>query len=579
MASKAEALVIVIDVSPSMTDAAEDGKSPLDKCVTAANMILQRKIFTDTKKNKDEAALILFGTEGTDNSLNQQFGDGNYENITVSREMNVIDLEMLKFVNDGVVPGTADGDFIDALVVALDHMNTKCSGRKMDQKVVLFSDLQHDFNADKLDSIIDGMKMNNVNMIFVGPDIDSNDDDDNGGGENGAGGNQGPSAKPLSEQQRLGVGCMDRILEEVDGDGISIDEVLPMLSYFEIRRKKQVTTYRGTIDIGSDLKINTYSYVKTKEERPASWKKLSALAENAANRDTLAVDIQRTYHLNDADRTDVETENVAKAYRYGKTIVPMTAEDQKSMKLQTTKSCKVLGFTSCENVPRNLYTRDTCHILTPQPGDQHAAVAFSSLCHALAEKKMVAIVRYVARGNTDPKLGFLSPHIKSQYDSLIFIALPYREDIRSYLFPSLDNSKTQQNQSSEQQDNAVDALIDTMALIENAVKDEDGEKEQSEELYKPRELLNPVNQRQCQCIQSRALSNVEGELPSVEEYIERTVRVNPVVAQRCEATINDLKSMFPLKEVDTKKKDIFQQEEKTDGIIINSYYLLFIYLL
>ena len=65
MASKAEALVIVIDVSPSMTDAAEDGKSPLDKCVTAANMILQRKIFTDTKKNKDEAALILFGTEGT----------------------------------------------------------------------------------------------------------------------------------------------------------------------------------------------------------------------------------------------------------------------------------------------------------------------------------------------------------------------------------------------------------------------------------------------------------------------------------------------------------------------------------
>lgn len=566
MASKAEALVIVIDVSPSMSNAGEDGKSPLDKCLTAANMILQRKIFTDTKKNKDEAALILFGTDGTENSLNQEFGDGNYENITVSREMNVIDLEMLKFVNNGVLPGTVNGDFIDALVVALDHMNTKCSGRKMDQKVVLFSDLQHEFNTDKLDSIIDGMKRNNVKMIFVGPDIDSNDD------ESEVGGNHGPSGKPLSEQQRLGVGCMDRILEEVDGDGISIDEVLPMLSYFEIRRKKQVTTYRGTIDIGSELKINTYSYVKTKEERPASWKKLSALAENAANRDTLAVDIQRTYHLNDADRTDVESENVAKAYRYGKTIVPMTAEDQKSMKLQTTKSCKVLGFTSCENVPRNLYTRDTCHILTPQPGDQHAAVAFSSLCHALAEKKMVAIVRYVARGNSDPKLGFLSPHIKSQYDSLIFIALPYREDIRSYLFPSLDNSKTQ-NQSTEQQDNAIDALIDNMGLIENAVKDEDHEKEQSEELYKPSELLNPVNQRQCQCIQSRALSNVEGELPSVEEYIERTVRVNPVVAQRCEATINDLKNIFPLEEADTKKKDIFQEEEKTDGILLIIVYI------
>ena len=561
MAIKPEALVIVIDVSPSMTNQGEDGKTPLEKCVTAANMILQRKIFTDTKKNKDEAALILYGTEGTDNALNQNFGSGNYENITISREMNVIDIEMLKFVNSGVVPGTAEGDFIDALVIALDHLNTKCSGRKMEQKVVLFSNLQHEFNADKLDSIINGIKGNNVNLIFVGPDVNNNEDDE---GEGSVVKNLPPGSKPLSEQQRIGVQCMSHILEEVDGDGISIDEVLPMLSYFELRRKKQVTTYRGSIDIGSDLKINTWSYVKTKEERPASWKKLSALAENAANRDTLAVDIQRTYHLNDADCTDVDKDNVAKAYRYGKTIVPMTDEDQKSTKLQTTKSCKVLGFTSCQNVPRNLYTRDVCHILTPQPGDQHAAVAFSSLCHALAEKKMVAIVRYVTRANTDPKLGFLSPHIKGQYDGLIFIALPYREDIRSYLFGSLNKT---QNESSDQQDIAVDALIDNMGLIETAVKEEDSEKDQFEELFKPSQLLNPVNQRQCQCIQSRALDFVEGELPSVEEYIERTVRVSPVVAERCEATLNNLKNLFPLKQVDAKKKDIFkEEEEKNDGI-------------
>ena len=50
---------------------------------------------------------------------------------------------------------------------------------------------------------------------------------------------------------------------------------------------------------------------------------------------------------------------------------------------------------------------------------QHAAVAFSSLCHALQEKEMVAIVRYVSRGNTDPKLGFLAPHIKSSYEVCI----------------------------------------------------------------------------------------------------------------------------------------------------------------
>jgi len=42
-----------------------------------------------------------------------------------------------------------------------------CRGRKMEQKVVLFSNLHHDFSADKLDDIINGLKANNVNLIFV----------------------------------------------------------------------------------------------------------------------------------------------------------------------------------------------------------------------------------------------------------------------------------------------------------------------------------------------------------------------------------------------------------------------------
>ena len=41
---------------------------------------------------------------------------------------------------------------------------------------------------------------------------------------------------------------------------------------------------------------------------------------------------------------------ICPAYRYGKTLVPMVEEDKKAMKLQTTKGCKVLGFTSKENV-------------------------------------------------------------------------------------------------------------------------------------------------------------------------------------------------------------------------------------
>lgn len=48
-----------------------------------------------------------------------------------------------------------------------------------------------------------------------------------------------------------------------------------------------------------------------KEERPASWKKLSALAEHAANRDTMGVEMQRSFHLNDEDQTEVDKDNTA----------------------------------------------------------------------------------------------------------------------------------------------------------------------------------------------------------------------------------------------------------------------------
>ena len=40
----------------------------------------------------------------------------------------------------------------------------------------------------------------------------------------------------------------------------------------------------------------------------------------------------------------------------------------------------------------------------------------SALIHALHETEMVAIVRYVWRNNGNPKLAFLSPCIKNDYE-------------------------------------------------------------------------------------------------------------------------------------------------------------------
>lgn len=49
---------------------------------------------------------------------------------------------------------------------------------------------------------------------------------------------------------------------------------------------------------------------------------------------------------------------------------------------------------------------------------QHAAVALSAFINGMYELNTVAIVRYCRQKNAAPKLGFLSPHIKQDYEVL-----------------------------------------------------------------------------------------------------------------------------------------------------------------
>ena len=51
-----------------------------------------------------------------------------------------------------------------------------------------------------------------------------------------------------------------------------------------------------------------------KSEKPVSFKKLSAISQASANPNTMAVKMDRTYHLNDEDETDVMKEQVISGF-------------------------------------------------------------------------------------------------------------------------------------------------------------------------------------------------------------------------------------------------------------------------
>ncbi|GCB74359.1 hypothetical protein scyTo_0003449, partial [Scyliorhinus torazame] len=73
--------------------------------------------------------------------------------------------------------------------------------------------------------------------------------------------------------------------------------------------------------------------------------------------------------------------------------------------------------------------------------DEHAAVALSALIHALEELDMVAIVRYVYDRRSNPQVGVAFPLIKDKYECLVYIQLPFMEDLRQFTFTSLKNNK------------------------------------------------------------------------------------------------------------------------------------------
>lgn len=70
---------------------------------------------------KDEIALILIGTDCTNNVLNTTLGD--YEHISVAFNLEQTNWQMLRILEREIeAPTSSEGDWLDALIVAMDFL-------------------------------------------------------------------------------------------------------------------------------------------------------------------------------------------------------------------------------------------------------------------------------------------------------------------------------------------------------------------------------------------------------------------------------------------------------------------------
>ncbi|NXK01538.1 XRCC5 protein, partial [Herpetotheres cachinnans] len=550
------AIVLCLDVGFTMSSSAPGEESSLEQAKKIMMKFVQRQVFAESK---DEVAVVLFGTDGTRNNLAS--GD-QYQNITVHRSLMLPDFDLLEDIQDVIKPGSEQADFLDAIIVCMDLLQKETIGKKYEKRhIELFTDLSSPVSEDQLEIIIANLKKTGISLQFFLPfPVDVGD----GGGDISAcehshvHRNSFPR-KGLTEQQKEGIDVVRKLMHTLDKEGgleeiYTFRESLERLSMFK-KIERRPMAWPCQLTIGSNLSIRIVAYKSVTEEKVKKmWTVVDAktLRKDDVQKETV-------YCLNDDDETEVQKEDTIQGFRYGSDIVPFSKEDEEQMKYKTEAKCfSVLGFSRSSQIQRHYYMGNHVLKVFAAKDDENAAVAFSALVHALDELKVVAIVRYAYDRRCNPQIGVAFPYIKDAYECLIYVQLPYVEDLRQYIFSSLKNNK--KCIPTADQLSAVDSLIDSMNLV---YEDDDGET--FEDLFKPSKIPNPYFQRFYQCLQHKAFHPNE-PLPPAEQHLLEMLEMPCVVKERCQAPLEKVRTLFPLKEVGKKKEektaqDIFKDNE------------------
>lgn len=399
---------------------------------------------------------------------------------------------------------------MDALIVGADLLLTMTSGKKtFEKKIFLLTNPESNkpINTNGLNEIISQLNDHSINLNVI---IMDDGIRDSGEGEN------------------------EKVLKEFcenlfDGSVYFIDEASSLLQQFMTRRVRQVSTFRGSLTLmPRDLEIPVNLFTKTSVQRLPSAKKYSPYGKDGVERNLS----YREY----GGGTTSGRDELIKAYRYGRSLVPFHKIDEAQMEFKSSKSFHVLGFLSSSKIDRESFMSGV-YAIVGEPGNLVAQKAISALARALYEKDNVALVRYVRAEGNPPKLGILIPRIKLSYESLLFNILPYSEDHRRYIFASFPERIT----ITPEQDEAMRKWISEMDLM-TAARDEDGEEMES---LRPGDTYNITFQAHYSAVQNRAL-HPESPLISPDPSLLKHLSTPSTLIESSSESFGRLKQLFPL---------------------------------
>ncbi|KAG0644451.1 SPOC like C-terminal domain-containing protein [Tuber brumale] len=512
MADK-QATVYVIDLGATLSRVHPSrGESDLDYTLT---YIWDKITATmSTGRKTDVIGVVGFRTENTDNTM--ATADG-YENICVLAPIAQFLMDHVRDLNRVLVPSRGKGeggDGFSAICIAVDMIMRYCRKLKYIKNVVLVTDGRGEWDDEGCEEIVGQIQEEGINLTVLGVDFD---DEEYGFVEE----------KKVPKKAR-NEKVIKKIVEACNEGGQELGifgtlaEAIYELGKPRLKKVRPVASFRGELTLGNPemydtaFSINVERYPRTAIAKPISASSYTTKTEKLGSdgevsgdgpaskvTDLQAVKNARAYQIEDdaaaGGMMDIEKEQMEKGYKYGRTVVPISTTDETITVLETEPGLRVIGFVPVEKY-RRYFSMSTTNVIVGAKDNPKAAMALSSLIHALFELEAYALARLVTKKNVAPVLVLLAPFIDADYECLIDVQVPFTEDVRHYRFPALDKVTTISGKVLEKHrflptpglEKQMSDYVDKMDLMTANDDEDEAEYATVDETFSP--ILHRINQ-------------------------------------------------------------------------------------
>lgn len=586
MADK-EATVYIVDVGKSMGER-RHGRSVTD--LEWAMQYVWDRITETVATGRKTAMMGVIGlrTDGTSNELED---DLHFSHISVLSNIKQFLMPDIRKLEDELKPSQTDkGDSISAIILAIQMIITHCKKLKYRRKIVLVTNGQGRMSDENLDEIVKRIKEDNIELVVMGTDFDDAE--------------YGYKEEDKDPQKAENETLLRTLVEDCDGVYGTFEQAVAELDVPRVKAVKSMASFKGYLQLGnpedydSAIRIPVERYYRTYVAKPptassfvlrsdpAAGKEEAESSEAAAAKsesqsgDTNAlttVRSMRTYHVEDESapggKIDVERDDLAKGYEYGRTAVHISETDENVTILETYAGLELIGFIQSGQYQRYMHMSNT-NIIVGQRANDKATLALSSFIHALFELECYAVARLVTKENKPPVVVLLAPSIEPDYECLLEVQLPFAEDVRTYRFPPLDKVITVSGKVVTQHRNLPsDDLLDVMSKYVNSMElvdtDENGD---PVEIFPIEDSYSPVLHRIDSAVRARAI-NPNQPIPPPSEILTKFSHPPEDVVKQSNKYLEKLIEIADVKKVPPKakgRKRTRETEKPLSGLDVDS---------